>query len=181
MQLKKQSFEKLLHPPSSTPPLRPLPKGPLSSPFLKAFHLFRKGGNRFGDEKFLRRKKEIQFSTFLLLSLNFHYNPIPPHFIPAHSTFKRKKLTLDLQPYPLSFLSMYYVHTFKDFHTNLVIILVSRLIFAWYEVGIYLVQGWYCHTRPQLILTHRVLAMNGASRCNPISQTNLILTPTPYE
>jgi hypothetical protein len=102
MQLKKQSFEKLLHPPSSTSPLHPLPKGPLSSPFLKVFHLFRKGGNRFGDDKSLGRKKEIQFSIFLLLSLNFHYNPIPPH-----STFEMKKLTLDLEPYPLSFLSMY--------------------------------------------------------------------------
>jgi len=82
------------HPPC--PPLCPLPKGPLSSPFLKVFHLFRKGGNRFGDEKSLGRKKEIKFSIFLLLSLNFHYNPIPPHFIPPHSTLERKKITLDL-------------------------------------------------------------------------------------
>jgi hypothetical protein len=37
-----------------------------------------KGGNRFGDEKSLGRKKEIKYSIFLLLSLNFHYNPIPP-------------------------------------------------------------------------------------------------------
>jgi hypothetical protein len=43
-------------PPSS--PLRPLPKGPLSSPFLKVFHLFRKGGNCFGHEKSLGRNKE---------------------------------------------------------------------------------------------------------------------------
>jgi hypothetical protein len=43
-------------PPSS--PLRPLPKGPLSSPFLKVFHLFRKGGNCFGHETSLGRKKE---------------------------------------------------------------------------------------------------------------------------
>jgi hypothetical protein len=95
LQLKTQSFEKLLHTPSS-PPLCPLPKGPLSSPFLKVFHLFRKGGNRFGDEKSLGRKKEIKYSIFLLLSLNFHYNPIPSHFIPPHSTLERKKLTPDL-------------------------------------------------------------------------------------
>jgi hypothetical protein len=107
MQLNKQSFEKLLHPPSSPPPLRPLPKGPLSSPFLKVFHLFRKGGNRFGDEKSLGRMKEIKYSIFLLLSLNFHYNPIPPHFIPPHSTFEMEKLRLDLYPYTLSFLAMY--------------------------------------------------------------------------
>jgi len=92
MPLKKQPFEKLLHPPS--PPA--LPKGQLSSPFLKIFHLFRKGGIRFGDEKSLGRKKEIKYSIFLLLSLNFHYNPIPPHFIPPHSTLERKKLTLHL-------------------------------------------------------------------------------------
>jgi len=61
MQLNKQPFEKLLHPPS-LPPLFPLPKGPLLSPFLKVFHLFRKGGNHFGDEKSLGRKKEIKFS-----------------------------------------------------------------------------------------------------------------------
>jgi hypothetical protein len=82
------------HPPC--PPLCPLPKGPLSSPFLKVFDLFRKGGNRFGDKKSLGRKKEIKFSIFLLLSLNFRYNPIPPHFIPPHSTLERKKITLDL-------------------------------------------------------------------------------------
>jgi len=93
------------HPPPL--PLRALQKGPLSSPFLKGFHLFRKGGNRFGHEKSLGRKKEIKYSIFLLLSLNFHYYPIPPHFIPPHSTFEREKLKLDLYPYTLSFLAMY--------------------------------------------------------------------------
>jgi len=73
-------------------PLHPLPKGPLSSPFLKVFHLFRKGGNRFGDEKSLGRKKEIKYSMFLLLSLNFHYNPIPPHFTPLIQLWKGKNL-----------------------------------------------------------------------------------------
>jgi len=93
------------HPPPI--PLRRLQKGTLSSPFLKVFHLLRKGGNRFVHENSLGRKKELKYSIFLHLSLNFHYNPIPPHFIPPHSTFEREKLRLDLYPYTLSFLAMY--------------------------------------------------------------------------
>jgi hypothetical protein len=95
MQLKKQPFEKLLHPPSFPPSLPSSKRTPVI-PLSKGFSPLQKGRKSLGDEKSLGRKKEIKSSIFLLLSLNFHYNPIAPHFIPPHSTLERKKFTLDL-------------------------------------------------------------------------------------
>jgi hypothetical protein len=70
------------HPPPL--PLRALQKGPLSSPFLKVFHLFRKGGNRFGHEKSLGRKKEIytqsSFSSLQIFTITLSH-PISSHLI----------------------------------------------------------------------------------------------------
>jgi hypothetical protein len=84
----------------------------MSSPFLKVFHLFRKGGNRFGDEKSLGRKKENSIFNLPSPIFKFSLEPYPTTFHPTSLNFGKEKtytrpITLSIK-FPFDVLGPYF-------------------------------------------------------------------------